>query len=498
MSEHPTADTLALLSVEEMSRADAAAIAAGVPGERLMEAAGTAIADEIKRRWELRPTVVLCGPGNNGGDGFVVARQLAEAGWPVRVMLLGRREELRGDAALNAGRWTGAVEPLDDRLPEPCGLIVDGLFGAGLARPIEGVARGAIEAINRAALPCVSIDVPSGVHGDSGAVLGVAPQAVLTVTFFRPKPGHYLLPGRALMGDLVVADIGIPDGVLDDVRPRQRLNGPGLWLRRYPWPEPGDHKYSRGHAVVVGGADITGAARLAARGAQRVGAGMVSLAGPPEAAMIYKLSLPGCIVRTVDDRAALVELVSESRIRAALIGPGNGVTSETRERALGCLSTAKPCVLDADALTVFADAPESLFGAIESPCLMTPHAGEFARLFGDDTEGEGKLARSRAAAAASGAVILFKGYDTVIAAADGRAVINHNAPPELATAGAGDVLAGFALGLLAQGMEPFDAACAAAWLQGAAASEFGPGLIAEDLAETLPAVLGRLKEGTVA
>ena len=497
MSGQPS-DALALLGVAEMSRADAAAIAGGISGERLMQAAGAAVTEAITRRWEPCPTAVLCGPGNNGGDGFVVARLLAESGWPVRLMSMGRREALKGDAAIMAGRWGGAVEPLAETLPEPCALIVDGLFGAGLARPLEGVGLRAIEAVNRARLPCVCIDVPSGVDGDTGLVRGGAPQAALTVTFFRAKPGHYLLPGRALVGELVVAGIGTPAAVLADVGPRQWLNGPGLWRRRYPWPQPSDHKYSRGHAVVVGGADITGAARLAARGARRAGAGMVSLASPPEAATIYKQSLPGCIVRTVPDRAALEALVAEPRVRAALIGPGSGVTAETRDRTLGCLATGKACVIDADALSVFADAPDALFEAIEGPCLMTPHEGEFARLFGAGEDGEGKLARARAAAAASGAAVVFKGYDTVIAAADGRAAINHNAPPELATAGAGDVLAGFALGLLAQGMDPFDAACAAAWLQGAAAAEFGPGLLAEDLAETLPAVLRRLKDATAA
>ena len=496
MREHRAADAAAaLLTVDEMYRADAAAVAGGVPSERLMQAAGGAIADAIKRRWTPCPTVVLCGPGNNGGDGLVVARLLAEAGWPVRVMLLGRREALKGDAAINAGRWTGRLEALAERLPDSCGLVVDGLFGAGLARPIEGVAGAAIEAIDRRRLDCVSVDVPSGVDGDTGAVQGIAPRAVLTVTFFRPKPGHYLLPGRALTGDLVVADIGIPETVLEPIRPRQWLNGPGLWQAGYPWPRAQDHKYSRGHAIVVGGAEMTGAARLAARGAQRAGAGMVSLATPPEAATIYRLALAGCIIRAIRDRATLVEMVAEPRTRAVLVGPGNGVTAQTRERALGALSTGKPCVLDADAITVFAENPALLFDAIRGPCLLTPHGGEFARLFGDGGPDQGKLARSRAAAAASGAVVLFKGHDTVIAAPDGRAAINHNAPPELATAGAGDVLAGFALGLLAQGMDVFEAACAAAWLHGAAASVFGPGLIAEDIAEALPAVLRRLRAG---
>jgi NAD(P)H-hydrate epimerase len=498
MTEQRAADAAVLLTVDEMYRADAATMAGGVPGERLMEAAGQAIAGAITARWERRPTLILCGPGNNGGDGFVVARLLDQAGWPVRLMLLGQRERLKGDAAINAERWRGMVEPLAERLPEESRLVVDALFGAGLARPLDGVVRGAIEAVDRRRLPCVAVDVPSGVHGDTGQVLGAAPRAAVTVTFFRPKPGHYLLPGRALAGQLVVADIGIPDAVLDEIRPRQWRNGPALWVDCYPWPEPGDHKYSRGVAVIAGGANMTGAARLATRGAQRVGVGMVRLASPPEAATIYKLALPGCIVHTVRDKTSFVELLADPRSRAALIGPGGGVTAQTRERTLGALGTGKPCVLDADALTVFADTPELLFENVRGPCIMTPHAGEFARLFGAAATGEGRLDRTRAAAARGGAVVLLKGYDTVIAAADGRAVINHNAPPDLATAGAGDVLSGLALGLLAQGMDAFDAACAAAWLHGAAAGDFGPGLIAEDLPGALPAVLRRLKDAGIA
>jgi NAD(P)H-hydrate epimerase len=497
MTGQRAAASAALLTVDEMYRADTATTAGGVPGERLMEAAGRAIVGAIAARWEPRPTLVLCGPGNNGGDGFVVARLLDQAGWPVQTMLLGRRQDLKGDAATNAQRWQGAVEPLAEQLPEDCGLVVDALFGAGLGRPLDGIARAAIETVNRRRLPCVAVDVPSGVHGDTGQVLGAAPQAAVTVTFFRPKPGHYLLPGRALVGALVVADIGIPDAVLDEIRPRQWLNGPGLWADRYPWPKPDDHKYSRGVAVIAGGAGMTGAARLATRGAQRGGVGMVRLASPPEAATIYKLALPGCIVHPVRDRTSFVELFADPRSRAALIGPGNGVTVQTRERVLGALGTGKPCVLDADALTVFADTPELLFDNVGGACLMTPHAGEFARLFGAAATDQGRLQRTRAAAARSGTVVLLKGYDTVIAAPDGRAVVNHNAPPELASAGAGDVLSGFAVGLLAQGMDAFDAACAATWLHGAAAGEVGPGLIAEDLPEALPAVLRRLRDGSV-
>jgi NAD(P)H-hydrate epimerase len=354
-----------------------------------------------------------------------------------------------------------------------------------------------IEALAARRLPCVAVDVPSGVHGDSGEASGAAAPAVLTVTFFRRKPGHLLLPGRALSGEVVVADIGIPDAALDAIDVKLHANAPALWRARYPWPRLDGHKYSRGHAVVVGGgAAATGAARLAARAALRVGAGLVTVATSAEALPIYAAALTAVMTAVMtavtEDDAAFAALLADSRINAVLLGPGGGVSDATRRRVRAALDAGTACVLDADALTVFKDDPKELLNAISSPCLLTPHEGEFGRLF--DASGD-KVARARAAAAASGAAVLLKGADTIVAAPDGRAVINDNAPPELATAGAGDVLAGFALGLMAQGMAPFDAGCAAAWLHGAAAAGIGPGLIAEDLDEALPAVLKALKSG---
>ncbi|KAA0678358.1 NAD(P)H-hydrate dehydratase [Roseomonas genomospecies 6] len=488
-----------LLSVAEMYRADAMTIAGGVPGPVLMEAAGAAVVRAVCERWAPHPTVVLCGPGNNGGDGFVIARLLLEAGWPVRLALLGSRSALRGDAAVAAGRWTGPVEAADPWLLEGNPLVIDALFGAGLARPLDGMARAVVEAMDGRTV--VAVDVPSGVHGDSGQVMGIAPQAALTVTFFRRKPGHLLLPGRALCGEVVVADIGIPDTVLDGIAPQTLLNGPDLWRRRYPWPRLDAHKYARGHAVVLGGARMTGAARLSARGALRAGAGLVTVACPPESVPVYAAGSPSLIVSDVADVAAFQALLADPRKNAALLGPGAGVGAETRARVLAALDAGKSCVLDADALTSFAESPADLCERLNGRCLLTPHEGEFARIFPDlvgyegAAEEGGKLTRARAAAARCGAVVLLKGADTVVAAPDGRAVINANAPPDLATAGSGDVLAGMALGLIAQGMDVFDAACAAVWLHGEAANAFGPGLIAEDLPDALPGVLKRLKAG---
>ncbi len=491
----------AVLSVAEMYRADTAAAEHGVPGAALMENAGRAIAETVRAHHQPCPVVVLCGPGNNGGDGFVAARHLAAAGWSVRLALLGARDRLSGDAAHHAGLWDGAVEALDESaissLLGGAGLVIDALFGAGLSRPLEGAARAAVEAVNADRLPVAAVDVPSGVSGDSGALVGeVAVRAALTVTFSRKKPGHLLLPGRLLCGEVVVADIGIPETVLTGIAPQTFENGPALWSARYPWRRPDSHKYHFGHALILGGAVVTGAGRLAARAALRVGAGLVTVACTRETLPIYALSAPSVITAPVETEADYQALLADRRKNAVLLGPGNGVGAQTRGRALAALGAGKAVVLDADALTSFEARPSGLFEAIEGDCVLTPHEGEFGRLFAD-RDGD-KLARARAAAALSGAVVLLKGADSVIAAPDGRAAINANAPPELATAGTGDVLAGLIVGLLAQGLTSFDAACAAAWLHGETGAALGPGLIAEDLPEALPEVLRRLREAASA
>ncbi len=481
---------IVLLTNDEMARADRAAMAAGVSSASLMERAGRAVAEAVLARWSTRPTVVLCGPGNNGGDGFVAARHLAAAGWPVTVALLGERGALKGDAAHNAERWSRPVFALEPEFLTSAELVIDAIFGAGLARPLAGKVRATIDAIGTRGLPCVAVDVPSGINGDTGAVAGAAAHADVTVTFFRRKPGHLLLPGRAHCGEVIVADIGIPNSVLSEIAPKTYANDPAVWRRLYPWPRPEGHKYDRGHAVVSGGF-MTGAGRLAARGALRCGAGLVNIACMPDLAPIYAADRPGVIVRPCVDDDAFAAFVSAPKVSAVLVGPGNGVTDETRARTLAALATGKACVLDADALTVFAGRRKELFRAITGPCVLTPHTGEFARLF---VHRDGRLADARAAAASATAHLLLKGPDTVVAGPDGRATINDNAPPELATAGAGDVLAGFLLALMAQGMPVFEAASAAVWLHGAAATAFGPGLIAEDLPDCLPAVLRGLRD----
>jgi len=484
------ADDTALLTPAEMAAADRAAMAAGIAGVQLMETAGRAVAETVLDRWPPRPVAVLCGPGNNGGDGFVAARHLTAAGWPVRLGLLGDRAGLSGDAAHHAAFWSGKVLPLGPELLDGAELVIDAIFGAGLSRDVEGTARAVIAALASAGLPSVAVDVPSGVDGATGAVRGAAAQAAVTVTFFRKKPGHLLVPGRVLAGEVVLVDIGIPARVLAAIQPRTHENGPALWLDAYPWPRLDAHKYTRGHALVAGGAEMTGAARLAARAALRVGAGLVTLAAPEPAWAVYASALTSVIVHKLARAEEFSALLADERRNAILIGPGAGATPATRQHVLAALATRRPVVLDADALTLFADRPDALFAAIAGPCVLTPHEGEFRRLF--LIEGD-KLSRARAAARQSGAVVLLKGPDTVIAAPDGRAIINGNAPPELATAGSGDVLAGLIAGLLAQGLDPFRAAAAACWLHGEAAQSFGPGLIAEDIVEALPQALRRLK-----
>ena len=480
----------ALLDVRRMGEADRVTVASGKTVNELMENAGKAVAQAIEKRWSVRPVIVLCGPGNNGGDGFVAARHLSSTGWPVRVALLGSRDQLIGAARENADLWRGKIELLTPIALDGAELVVDAIFGAGLSRALEGSALETLAVASNRKLPIIAIDVPSGLMGDTGEALG-AVASVLTVTFFRKKPGHLLLPGRLLCGEVVVADIGIPASVLEQIAPDTFENDPSVWIENLPRPQNGGNKYSRGHALISGGYPMTGAARMAARAAARAGAGLTTIAVSSLALPVYAAALTSIMVQPLAVPEDFECLLDDAHYKAFLIGPGAGTGEETRSRVLAMLETGRPTVLDADALTTFADDPTTLFQAITGPCVLTPHDGEFHRLF--DPSGD-KLTRTRIAAHRSGAIIILKGSDTVITAPDGRSVINSNAPPTLATAGAGDVLSGIVLGLLAQGMEPFLAASAAVWLHGAAATEFGPGLIAEDLPDLLPVVFRRLYE----
>lgn len=475
-----------LLTPAEMSEADRLTIAAGTPGIDLMERAGAAVAEAIRQAYPRGPILILCGPGNNGGDGYVAARLLKDAGWPVRLAALAP-PRAGSDAAHHAALWRGPVEPVLEEMAIGEGIIVDALFGAGLTRPLDPPVRRLLARVESRHLPLVAVDVPSGLDGASGEPLGWAPQADLTVSFFRAKPGHWVMPGRALCGRLVIADIGIPDQVLDRIKSAIALNDESIWRRLLPRPDLASHKFTRGHLVIRGGGKMTGAARLSARAARRAGAGLVSLCVPAEVAPIYAGDWPGTMVETVP----WAEAIQDRRRTAFLIGPGNGADEATKDAALAALATGRAVVLDADALTVFSGDIETLRQSIEETLVLTPHAGEFARLFkGTPVVAEkGRLAQARKAAAWLGATVILKGADTLIAHPSGDIRIEGTAPPTLATAGSGDVLAGIVAALLAQGLPGFSAAQAAVGLHAAAARQAGAGLIAEDIVDHLRTVI---------
>ncbi|MCW8915765.1 MAG: NAD(P)H-hydrate dehydratase [Magnetovibrio sp.] len=520
-----------ILSVSEMQAADALAIERGAVGADLMEAAGRAVADAIMERYEHCHVVVLAGPGNNGGDGFVVAQVLKKAGWMVNLYLLGDKADLTGDAAVHAKRWRGKVHPLENALDalagmdgSECVLVVDALFGTGLTRPLQGTSKMLAELVTvsqaQGAAPLVvSIDIPSGLNGDTGRALGgrrrggICFHADLTVTFCRPKPGHALMPGRGVCGDIVIADIGISDDVVDEVKGHKYLNTPSQWGEYFPFHEEDVHKYARGHVTVLGGPVMCGAARMVSYAARRIGAGLACIAAPTKAFNIYAIATePGTLVAPIKDAKAFRKLISDSRKNACVIGPGAGIGKATRDMTLDAIKLGKSCVIDADAITCFQKAPKALFQAIKAArkanmqqetVVLTPHSGEFARIFPDlaarlmkpkNHDKDCKVEVTRDAAKRAGCIVLLKGPDTVVASPDGCTTISVNAPASLATAGAGDVLSGMISGLMAQGMPAFAAANAAVWLHGEAANTFGPGLVAEDLCEELPYQLGELME----
>lgn len=476
-----------LLNNDEMARADRLAIQSGISGQQLMQNAGQAVADVIQERSEKRPVAVLCGPGNNGGDGFVVASLLKDAGWPVRLAMLGDINALPEDAAFFARKWSGATEPLSLSILEGNPLVIDALFGAGLCRPLTGPVLEMVQTINARDMNVVAIDLPSGLNGSSGQILGDAINATVTVSFFRAKPGHFLYPGRGKCGQLIIRDIGIPDSVLSEIRPQSAENQPGHWNFKYPFPRYDDHKYSRGCGVIWGGEILSGAAILAAHAARRMGCGIVRIAVPENSLGRYLNSSPGDIVTPWSCLQDGLDTLKDKRVTAVLLGPGAGVNDNTKKAVLSVLESQKPVVLDADALTVFKDSPGELFTHCHAFTVLTPHHGEFERLF-PDLSGS-KVERAGQAAKMTNATLLFKGADTVIAAPDGRTLINSNAPPWLATAGSGDVLAGMISALMAQGLQAFDSAAIACWMHSQCAINFGPGLIAEDIAGEIPGIL---------
>ncbi len=481
-----------LLPTRAMAQVDSTAIASGIAGATLMEHAGAAVVRAMIERLPPGRVLVLCGPGNNGGDGYVVGRRLAGAGWPVRIAALDDPWKLGGDAALAARSWKGKIEGLHEPARGSFDILVDALFGAGLTRPLAPALGARLHALASHNPRVVAVDVPSGVDGTTGEVSPGAVAADLTVTFATLKPAHVLEPARSIMGEVRCADIGIPEAAVAAHDAGLRVNGPSGWAGNLPRRTALAHKYAFGHALVLGGgAASTGAASMAAIAAARVGAGLVTVAAPADALPIYAGHAPSLLTRPMENAADLGRLLEDRRFNAVLMGPAFGLGRHTHAVLERLLEAGLPCVLDADALTTLGRSAAWRHGRkLPASAVLTPHDGEYARLFASSGD---RLARARQGAARAGSVLLLKGPDTVIAAPDGRARVNAAAPANLATAGTGDVLAGLVLGLLAQGMPAYDAASAAAWLHARAAERCPTPMIATDLLERIPGVLVELR-----
>ena len=479
-----------ILTSAEMKNAEAAAIAEGISGIELMTSAGTSAAQAITKAFKPCPVLVLCGPGNNGGDGFIVAQQLKNEGWTVRVACLVKRTALKNDAALAAQKWEGDVEGLNSNLSvHQTGLIVDAVFGTGFDRALDPELVILFDKIRARKIPVAAIDVPTGINASTGNVDPGALKASLTVTFCRKKMAHVLLPSKGLCGIVTVADIGITDAMVTDTTCFE--NNPALWLKSLPVLIAESHKYTRGHAVVYGGEKRTGAACLAAAAAQKIGAGLVTITSPAKAWPVYSSYRASLMVDECNDLDDFKAILRDVRRNAVLLGPGAGADDKLKQSVEAALSLNKSGVLDADVFSAYQSNPKDLFAKLSPKFVLTPHEGEFEKLFGN-VEGS-KPERALKAAKTANAIIVLKGADTVIAAPDGNVVINTNAPPSLATAGSGDVLAGIITGLIAQGMNPFTAACAAVWLHGESAQAYGASLTAEDIISTLPQAIKFLK-----
>lgn len=463
--------TCELYTAEEMKAAEQCAIANGISEESLMEKAGLGVAEVIFQKFKPCPTLIFCGPGKNGGDGKVVARFLQEKGWPVDVIEF---------------RKLPSFEEIDEKL-EKAELVVDGLLGTGLSKPLMGDMLKLVQMINDAHKPVVAIDIPTGIETNTGAELGGAVQARYTVTFHRPRLGHYLIPGCEFTGELIVKDISISCEGLN--RSPFSLNTPLLWNGYIKVPRPSDHKYSRGTCLVVGAGCMPGAVKLATRASRRVGAGLVRLMCKAEEYPIFATTAWGEIITPVAKAEEFLEWILDPRFSALLWGTGALPKTSTCEQAIVLLSSKKPCVLDGGALSCFEDSTQELKLHLHPNVVLTPHEGEFHRLFPHLAFLNDKVEKAVKAAIESGVVVVLKGHDTIIASPTGQVIINANAPAALSTAGTGDVLAGLITGLLAQGIPPFFAAAAGVWIHGEAANRIGLGLIAEDISEKVPEVL---------
>lgn len=475
-----------LLTPAQMNVADRMAIDSGVPGIELMEAAGSFLAEVVRDQFkETQRVLIVCGPGNNGGDGFVLARLLREKKRHVDLHVPLGTEGFSGDAKIAFERLHGNVQILKNPDWNSYDLIVDALFGAGLSKDVSGTLADLISNINAATASVLAVDLPSGINGETGAICGTAVRANATATFFRLKPGHLLLPGKSHCGVTRVGQIGIPHKVLDQIEPDTYHNVPGLWLKRFPVHRTSQHKYSRGHTLALSGPiSKSGAARLMATAALRMGSGLVTLVAASDVLPVHASRLDSVMFTESNNLEELREILADSRINCIAMGPGLDPDETTREMVREVLISDRNTVLDAGALSAFAQDADILFRAARGRnqgLVFTPHSGEFAKLFGHSIELSSRTEMARKAASKTGAVVVLKGADTVVADSAGRAAITSNAPPWLATAGSGDVLTGMIAALLAQGMPAFEAACAAVWIHGEAANRLGPGLISSDL-----------------
>ena len=493
-----------LFTITEMQMADRLAIEAGISGVFLMEQAGICVTSHFERISDgpCRITI-LAGPGNNGGDAFVVARLLKQRAYKIDMFEFCAKNRQEGgvqsDAKFMKEKWLeigGQIHSLSNisdirEKLDQSDMLIDGLFGAGLNRDIEEPLLSVIDEINRSNLEVLAIDIPSGVNGDTGQIMGTAIKASQTCSFHRPKQGHYLYPGRDMCGELNIENIGIPARVNNQILSKQHINTPDLWRDSLNRRAINSHKYHQGSVLVASGDQtMQGASVLSSNAAVEVGAGLVTMTvakkepqpHPKSYAAIMLASLP-----EGEEGKGLDTLISSKKITASLIGPGSMPSVKTQERALALLKTSKGVVLDAGALTAFKGQQELLSAGIKNrdvlvpSVVLTPHEGEFKALF-PDLNVKNKIEAAREAAKRMSAVIVLKGADTVIASPDERVIVNANAPATLASAGTGDVLAGIIVGLIANIATPlFEAAAAAVYIHGECANKISTELVADEL-----------------
>ncbi|PPR34247.1 MAG: Bifunctional NAD(P)H-hydrate repair enzyme Nnr [Alphaproteobacteria bacterium MarineAlpha6_Bin3] len=483
-----------VLTCKDHTDLDKKTIKKFMSGYKLMENAGKIIFEIIKKKFNKNKNIkILCGSGNNGGDAFIVAKLLKENGFKnIELFCLITKNKLKGDAKLAAEKININIQNISNLKITKGNLIIDGLLGSGLNKNIAGNLKKIIEKINSKNHYCISIDIPSGINGDTGEIKGVAVKSDLTITFTKKKPGHLISPGKEYSGDVIVKNIGIDLKKLF-FKPRIYENNPNIWKKDFPWPNQNSHKYTRGFTLIICGEKITGASRLAARGAARIGCGLLCLGVPKKSFNIYATENPIALIETIDDEADLKNILKDKRINTILIGPGLGVNKKKLNLILKVIKDKKRIVvLDADALK---NNFKKIAEKSNSEIIVTPHYGEFSKILKNlkIKKTNDNLSLAKKFVKKTKYNLLLKGNSTIISSNDGKIVINTNSSPFLATGGSGDVLAGMITGLIAQGMKIFESCCAATWIHGEIAKKLGPGLIAEDLPDMIPKILKKLK-----